>query len=120
MNKNKTVVGVFQTKSDRQNGRVIKQDSTLVETFEYDKGIKELLSDPHWKPRLIGRCLDLGYKVNSVSVLRQSHQGCDVAVTVVLEQAVKISIGKPVTRGGKQIGPPLTGKRTMASKRRGR
>lgn len=115
----KAVVGVFVGEQKRHEGRVVRSEAKLVEKLETGSTVGELLNDPHWKTRLAERCTQFG-TVLAVAVMRHEKQGCNVAVNVAptQERPLERRAKKPVTRGGVPIGDPVTGKRTMAGRRR--
>jgi hypothetical protein len=120
MSNEKTIVGIFLGTEGKRKGRQPKREAKLLEKLEIDGAPKQIVLDPHWKPNLIEACRRSGYEVRAVSVLQHRQKGCDIAVTVVEKQGGKLSLrGKPVTRGGKPITGPVTGK-TMAERRRNR
>jgi hypothetical protein len=117
--KAKAVVGVFVGEQKRHEGRVVRGEAKLIEKLETGSTVGELLNDPHWKTRLAERCQQYG-TVLAVAVMRHDKQGCNVAVNIAPseERPLERRAKKPVTRGGVPIGEPVTGKRTMATRRR--
>lgn len=90
----------------------------LADTFNMEKTIAETIRDPMWKSKLVKQIQEYGYEVISVSIVKQEVQGCTIVATVKKVQQGSIHRKKPVIRGGKEIGKPITGKRTMAAARR--
>ena len=107
---NGSAVGIDKSKKDEK--------PKLVDTYDLEKTIGEMMTDPMWKGKLVKQLTEYGYEVLSISVVKQEVQGCTVVATVKQSQQNSIHRRKPVTRGGKPIGKPLTGKRTMAEARR--
>ena len=110
----KVVVGIFLGVEKPVRGAP-KQDSKLLDTITVEEPVNVFLARRDWKANLIEKCKGYGYEVRSVNVLRGNQRGCDIAVTVV--QSQERLRGKPVTIGGRPVGPPTTGK-TMAAVRR--
>ena len=90
----------------------------LVETIELKQSLSDLQRDRYWKEGLKKKVMEKGYDVLSVSILHQDHpQGFSIAISVVRSKQ-GLQRNRPVSRGGKEIGPP-TQHKTMAARRRG-
>ena len=94
--KRKAVVGIVSVKKGK-GGRPSGQPSVMLDKMPLNKTIGELLSDPHWKTKLVTQLAEYGHKVHSLSVLRQDNDGYNIVATIV--ESVASVRGKPVTRG---------------------
>jgi len=102
------VVGLFRT-----GGR---GDSKPFDRFTVDTPLSQLHSDKGLKERVRAMVKERGYKALNINVLAKKEHGLDVVVGVA---ALNIPVKKkPVTRGGREIGAPVTDQRTMAQRRR--
>lgn len=113
------VVGVFlATRKDMKPG--VSGETKLVETLMLKRTVAELKSSNRWKAGVMRTVEDMGYEViSSPSFLRYQREGCDIIVTVMSkEDGFAGRKAKPVTRGGRAISKPVTGKKTMATLRR--
>lgn len=112
------VVGIFLTTRKSLNN---PKEIRLIEKIVLKKTASELKhSNNAWKTDVMRMVQGMGYEViSSPSFLKSKNNGCDLVMTVL--EAENGFIGKrskPVTRGGKEIGKPVIGKKTMASLRR--
>lgn len=114
----KAVVGILSVKTKQRDrrGPVNREPAELVDTMELGKTIGDLLGDPHWRAKLTKKLEEYGHKVHALSIMRQDNDGYNIAATVV--DSIPNVRGKPVSRGGKPIGTPVTGRKTMAQHRR--
>lgn len=113
----KVNIGIFMAvKSSGKSGDTIGKP---IYVMGLDIGMKGFISRPRWKEqlyKLLGDKLD-GLEVLSCNVLAAEKHGCQVAV-LVKKNAGALTRRKPMTRGGREIGDPITGKKTMATRRR--
>lgn len=118
-NKKGAMIAVFLTTKKRASGSAV-QEKKIVEKLQLEKTVKELRASSLWKAHVLKMIKELGYEpVTTPSFLTVPVEGCELAMTVLKsEDGLTGRRAKPVTRGGRTIGAPVTGKRTMATVRR--
>lgn len=116
MSESKTTIGIFFDGKSKNNLNMSREIS-LLEKVVIEKKLSEFIAIPTWKGTIRDTCVEMGYEVVAISVLKNKKENCDIVVTVRNKLELERKRNKAVTRGGKPIGKPVI-KKTMAARRR--
>lgn len=118
-NKNKKAVLGIYLASKPTMGKT-SEPSKLVDSIELDSSVRELRQDRTWRSDVKKHVEGMGYDIVVMPMfIKSGPDGIDVAITVTKKDGAGSRLTKPVTVGRREIGKPLTGRKTMATLRRG-
>lgn len=117
MSKKNAVVGLYRHDHHANQG---SGQSRLVDKVDMGVELKQFLRKRDWKAQVTEKIREKGYEVLALNV---GHSGADLDITIVASVDRKPprfgERRKPVSVGGRSLSDgPVTGKKTMASKRR--